>query len=514
MSDSGTDENARAWAALLAEFERRQSLAQAMGGEEKLARRRAGGKRNVREFIELLADDGSFRELGTLVGGHSYHGEPPLAADALVGGLGRIDGREVVLACEDFTVSGGSIGHGSAAKRLRLARLARQERCPFILVLDGAGARASNAFERYPYAPNDLQELVALSGQVPTLALVLGSSAGHGILSGVLTDFVIALEDASLFAAGPPLVEAALGEKVSKEELGGAAMHARESGVVHNLAADENDAVALIRRYLSFLPSNAWEYPPLRDDGADRGERRLDDILDLVPCNNRQGYDMRKVLQLLADEGGFFEFQPLYGSSLLTGFVRLGGEPCAVLANQPLVLAGSITAPAALKASHFLQLVNAWHLPVLFLTDNPGIMSGSKAEREGTLRAAARMYQAQARLAVPKLHVTLRKAFGFGSSLMAMNPFDQQTLSVAFPGISLGGLPAGSGSKAAKLDDERAAQLAAAVASGAWTTGDTMAFDEIIDPRELRNVFLRGLALARGRRAAAPEPARTPGIGV
>lgn len=505
--------NAREWALLLEEFERRQQQARAMGGENRLERRREAGLCNARELIALLCDQDSFCELGTLVGGHSYQGETTQPADALVGGLARIDGRPVVLACEDFTVSGGSIGHGTAAKRLRLARLARQERCPFILILDGAGARASNAFERYPYAPNDLQELVSLSGEVPTVALVLGSSAGHGILSGVLMDFVIALENASLFAAGPPLVEAALGEKVSKEALGGALMHARESGVVHNLAANEQAAAAMIRRYLSFLPANAWEYPPLTIVGEDRGPRRLDAMLDIVPCNNRQAYDMRKVLTLLADQGDFFEFQPLYGNSLLTGFLRLGGEACAVVANQPLVLAGSITANAASKAAHFLQLANAWHLPVLFLTDNPGIMSGSKAEREGTLRAAARMYQAQARLSVPKLHVTLRKAFGFGSSLMAMNPFDQQTLSVAFPGISLGGLPAGSGSKAAKLDDERAAQLAAAVTSGAWITGDTMAFDEIIDPRELRNIFLHALRVSRQRRSLAAAPVTTSGIG-
>lgn len=500
------------WAVLLEEFERRKTLGRAMGGADKLAKRAASGRRNAREMIELLVDPGSFMELGTLVGGHSYHGEPAVPADALVAGLATVEGRTVVVGCEDFTVGGGSIGHGTAAKRMRLARLARQERCPFIMMLDGAGARATNALERHPNAPNDLQELAALSGLVPTVALVLGSSAGHGVLTGLLMDFVVALEDATLFAAGPPLVLAALGEKVSKEELGAATMHARESGVVHNLAKDEAEACRLVRQYLSFLPANAWEYPPRKIEKKMDGERRLDEILQVVPCNNRQAYDMKKVLRLLADQGEFLEFQPLYGTPLLTGFLRLDGQPCAFVANQPAVLAGSITVEAAQKAAHFLHLANAFHLPVIFLTDNPGIMSGTKAEREGTLRAAARMYLAQAKLTSPKLHVTLRKAFGFGSSLMGMNPFDQQTITLAFPGISLGGLPAGGGGNAAKLDEERKARLVEAVASGAWSTGDTMAFDEIIDPRDLRNALLRSLALSLGRRSEAARPTSITGV--
>ncbi len=183
-----------------------------------------------------------------------------------------------------------------------------------------------------------------------------------------------------------------------------------------------------------------------------------------------------------------------------------------IVANQPTFMAGSITHEAAEKAAHFISICNAFHLPVIFLADNPGVMSGSGAEQAGTLRAAARMYAAQSALQSPKLHVTVRKAFGFGSSLMGMNPFDQQSLSVAFPGITLGGIPALSGGNAAKVDADTAELLKRAEQSGAWATGDTMAYDEIIDPRELRNVMIRGLQLSGERNSHNPQPVSLVGV--
>jgi acetyl-CoA carboxylase carboxyltransferase component len=494
------------WASLLGELGARRSTAQAMGGEDRLARLRANGRLNAREQIAALCDPGSFQEIGSLAGALPHAGLPPAPADALVGGVARIDGRVVLVGAEDFTVQGGSIGFATAAKRLRLAQLARQERAPLVMLLDGAGERASNALQRYPYAPNDMQEMAALSGQVPTVAVVTGSSAGHGAVTALLSDFVIMLEKSTLFAAGPALVAAATGETVSKEDLGGARMHVSTSGVAHNVVTDEAEAFVLVRRYLALLPSSAWSWPPSSHNG-EAEERRLDALLHLVPRDAQRPYDMRSVVRELLDDGEHLEIQPLFGRSLLTALGRLGGESVAVVANQPTVLAGAIDRDAADKAARFLQIADAFHLPVIFLADNPGVLSGSKAERAGTLRAAARLYMAQSRLRVPKFHVTLRKAYGFGSSVMGMNPFDGQTLTLAFPGISLGGLPA-SGAGVAGYDQAGREQMAERQAEGAWSAGDTLAYDEIIDPRELRNALLAGLALGIGRRAAAcPEPA-------
>ena len=509
-SETPSDAIPEDWKILLQEFERRKIAGQAMGGEQKLLKRASNGKRNAREMIDLLVDDESFFELGTLVGGISYNDDAPVACDAIVGGIAAINGRQVVVAVEDFTSKGGSIGHGSNAKRVRLARLAAQEQVPYILLLDGAGARVTNSLERHPYAPSDLIEIPHLMGKVPTIAVVCGSSAGHGALSGVMMDFVVMLEDATMFSAGPPLVAAALGELVSKEDLGSAQMHASVSGVAHNIAKTERHACELVQDYLSYLPQNAWQHAPLST--ADTQARNLDDILEIIPRNAQMPYDIKKVISRIADDEVFFEIQPLYGKSMITGFARLGGEAIAVVANQPMVAAGSITYEAAEKAAHFIDIANAFHLPVLFLADNPGIMSGSKAEQHGTIRSAARMYAAQAQLRSPKLHITLRKAFGFGSSLMAMNPFDHQTVTFALPGITLGGIPAQGGGNAANVDEQTALRLAEAEASGAWTAGDTMAYDEIIDPRDMRNALLKGLAVAKSRLSDATQPVLTPTV--
>jgi len=315
-----------------------------------------------------------------------------------------------------------------------------------------------------------------------------------------------------MFSAGPPLVASALGEIVSKEQLGGATMHASTSGVAHNIVAKEEQAANLIRSYLDFLPQNCWQRPAKRPFPEHNNERLSDEILQRIPRKLQVPYDIRPVIKLLCDADSVLEIQPLYGTAMVIAFARLGGYAVGIVANQPNVIAGSIDKPAAEKAAHFLELCDAFHLPVVFLADNPGVMSGSKAEQAGTLRAAARMYMAQSRLRSPKLHVTLRKAFGFGSSLMAMNPFDSQTLTLALPGISLGGIPSSGASSAAKLDENTQSQLKEAETSGAWNSADNMAYDEVIDPRELRSALLRGLSLSANRCADMPQPAAHSGI--
>jgi acetyl-CoA carboxylase carboxyltransferase component len=481
-----------------------------MGGPEKLAARRRSGRLDARQRIDALCDPGSFQEIGTLVGGVARGATAAVPADALVAGMGSVEGRPLLVGSEDFTVMGGSIGLGTHAKRVRLARLAAQERLPLVMLLEGAGERVSNSLERYPYAPNDLQALAELSGLVPTVAVVMGASAGHGALTAPLMDWVVMVEGAALFSAGPPLVEAATGERVDKESLGGARVHTEQSGVAHNRAEDEVEALALVRRYLSYFPSNAWQHPPRSD--ADDGPRALDDLLDLIPPNPRKPYDVRAVVEQVADRGSVLEVQPGWGASVVTALARLCGQPVGIVANQPLVRAGAIDRDAGEKAARFIEIADAFHLPLVFLADNPGVLAGSVAEREGVLRLAARMYAAQARVRGPKLHVTLRKAFGFGSSLMAMNPFDGQTLTLAFPGATLGAMPAAGGGSAAGADPDTQARLDSREAGGPWGSADTMGYDEVIDPRELRNALLTGLRLAGGRVAEPPQPVRRLGI--
>lgn len=497
------------WQQILAELERRRAFAQSMGGAERVQRQRDAGKLDARARAAALFDPGSFTEIGAFAAGLSEQSDAPAPADGLIAGFGLIAGRPALAGVEDFTVLGGSIGDRSADKRYRLAQLAAQERVPLVFMLEGAGHRLTN--EHAGRRPNDLQGLAELSGLVPMVCLVMGASAGHGALTAPLSDFVVMTEAASLFAAGPPIVKAAIGESVTKEQLGGPQVHVVQSGVAHNLVADDREAIALVRRYLSYFPLNAWEAPP-RAAGADTGPRRLDTLLGLIDPDPRVAFRMAAVLKLLVDEDSLLEIQPRYGAAIITALARLGGRSIAIVANDPSVNAGAVDSAAADKAAHFLDVANAFHLPVVFLTDNPGVMAGTAAERSGALRRAARMFVAQHRLRVPKLHVTLRKAFGFGSSIMGMNPFDHQTLSLAFPAVTLGSMPAASGAASAKLDEAARARAEAAQAGGAFHVADRLGYDEIIDPRELRNALLQGLALAEGRSAAAPGPVLLPGI--
>ncbi len=482
------------WQPLLKDLQQRRETARAMGGSERLEQHRAGGKLDARARVERLLDPGTFVELGTLVGSVHRGVVPPVPADGLIAGHGLVDGRPVLVGAEDFTVMGGSIGLGTTAKRQRLADLAGQERVPLVMLLEGAGERTQNAFERRGRAPNDLQALARLSGLVPMVAVVMGPSA--------------------VFSAGPPLVKEATGEDVTKDELGGTAVHTTVSGVAHNAAVDDGAALDLVRRYLAYFPSNAWQYPPaaVTAGGEDTGPRELDRLVDLIPADPRRGYDVWPVVELIADRGSALEVEPAFGRTVVTALARLGGEPVVVVANQPATKAGAIDSAAADKAAHFVEVADAFHLPVVLLADNPGVLAGSAAERSGVLRHAARMFAAQSRVTSPKLHVTLRKAYGFGSSLMAMNPFDRQTITLALPGARLGAMPASSSGPAAGVDDEAQQLLEHAELGGAYSSADTMGYDEVVEPRELRNALLAALRLTAARRAQPPEPAHHHGI--
>jgi acetyl-CoA carboxylase carboxyltransferase component len=480
------------WKPYLEELERRRAAARAMGGPERVERLMTQrGKLDARRRLDLLFDPDSFRELGALVGGTR------VPADALVAGFGKVAGRSVMAAAEDFSVLGGSIGSGSMSKRYRVCELALQERVPLVFMLDGAGHRLTDTGPG-GRVPNDLLALADCRGTVPMLCLVLGASAGHGALTAPLSDFTIMTESASMFTGGPPLVKAALGEDVSKEELGGATVCAELAGTAHNVVSDDAAAIALARRYLSYLPQHRGEPPPRRP-GPDAGPRLLDGILERVPPDARKPYRMRRVLDLLVDAGEWLEVQARYGTTLVTALAHLGGRPVAILANEPWVRGGALDSPAAIKAEGFIETAASFGLPLVFLADNPGVMAGTKAEREGILKWGGRMLLAQRRARVPKLHVTLRKSFGFGSTTMAQNPFDAQTLTLAFPGVTISSMPAASGGRAARLDAEAQARVEAAQQAGPWGMAAGMTYDDVIDPRELRNALLAGLELCEAR---------------
>src|SRR3954469_11807349 len=337
-------EGSEGWDGVLDSLQRRREVSRSMGGDERLAKHHAAGKLDARARIAHLVDPGSFQELGTLVGGD----EAP--ADAVVMGSGRVDGRPVMVAAEDFTVKAGTISQAANSKRYRAAEIAAADRVPLVMMLEGAGYRADGKYGGR--TPTDMLAQARCSGRVPLVTAVLGASAGHGALVAPISDFSVMSGHASIFTAGPPVVYESLGETVTKEELGGPDV-ALASGLIHNVADDDAAALAVVRTYLGYFPSSPCSSPP-STAGGDDGDRPVPEMLDVVPANGRRVYDMHRVLDVVFDAGSGFEVQPDFGTPIMCALARLGGHPVAVIANQPAAMAGSITADAADKAAHFI----------------------------------------------------------------------------------------------------------------------------------------------------------------
>ncbi|MBW0020102.1 MAG: acetyl-CoA carboxylase carboxyltransferase subunit [Mycobacterium sp.] len=484
------------WAETLEDLDQRRRHARGMGGADRLDKHRGKGKLDARARLERLLDPGTFRELGTLVGGE-------VAADAIITGSGLINGVPVLVGAEDFTTMAGSIGPGGNSKRYRIAELALRDRVPLVMLLEGAGFRPTGG--HYGRSPTDLLAQTQCSGRVPTVGAVLGPSAGHGALVAPVCDFRIMSRQGAIFTAGPPVVKESTGEDISKEDLGGPDV-AAFSGVIHNVAEDDEAVLDDIRRYLSYFPPSAWSYPPVLPEDDTTAPRPTPELLGIVSRDNRRVYDMRAVLDVVFDRPDWFEVQPQCGKAMICALAHLGGHPVAVVANQPQVLAGSIDAAAADKAAHFIMVADSFHLPIVFLADNPGMLPGSRSEREGVLRSGARMFAAQTAATTIKLHVTLRKAYGFGSMVMSLLSFDHQTATFAYPGATMGAMSAAALSRASHAGDDLSSKLRNAELQASYRSAEGMGFDELIDPRETRDALLAALRRGVYSRQAAAEP--------
>ena len=484
------------WDETLEDLEQRRQRTLAMGGPDRLAKHHGKGKLDARARIDRLVDKGSFREIGSLVGGD-------IAADGIVVGSGLINGSPSMVGAEDFTTLAGSIGPGGNAKRYRIAELAVRDRIPLVMLLEGAGFRPTGG--HYGRTPTDLLAQANCSGKVPTVGAVLGPSAGHGALVAPVCDFRIMSAQGAIFTAGPPVVRESTGEEITKEDLGGPTV-ALPSGVIHNLADTDEDVIDDIKRYLSYFPPSAWSYPTQRAADESTAPRPTPELLDIVSRDNKRVYDMRKVLDVVFDDPNWFEVQPKFGRAIICALAHLGGHPVAVVANQPQVMAGSIDADAADKAAHFIMVADSFHLPIVFLADNPGMMPGSRSERTGVLRAGARMFAAQTAATTLKLHLTLRKAYGFGSMVMSLLGFDSQVATYAYPGATMGAMSAAALTRATHAEDDLSAKLRDAELQASYRSAENLGFDELIDPRETRDALLAGLQRGLFSRQVAAEP--------
>lgn len=508
----------------ITELNNRRETAASMGGKEKIERQHGKEKLTARERIDLLLDPGSFQEYGLLA---THMGQKPgekiTPADGIVAGVGRIDGRPVGLYAEDATVLGGTTGEINLLKRIRIIEIVGRERVPFICLLDGAGFRAQAMMERpegVPFAAH-FHALARQSGIAPTMALVLGPCAGEPALEAALVGYSIMVEGTGMVAAGgPPVVKASIGIDVSKEQLGGTSVHAEITGMIDNTAGNDEEAIANARRFLSYLPVNAWSYPPsvsAKDPKTGSQER----ILSILPDSLRRAYDMRDVIDCLIDEDSFYEIKPDYGRALIVGLARLNGHSIGLIANQPTVCAGAIAAAEGQKVRKFIDLCGAYHIPLVSLTDTPGVMTGPQAEREGSLKFGLAAIYAAAWANVPVFTVILRKAFGYGGALMA-GYNSGQTLSLAWPTVDFSSMPADSAIDSAHAQELEQAEDREALYkelmekysaySGPLPAAGMMNIDDVIDPRETRAKLIQALELSMARRTEAPSPTIRKGV--
>jgi len=494
------------------ELERRRAEAKKMGGEARLTRQKERGKLDARARLDLLLDPRTFREIG-LLATHLGKLESPTPADGVVCGTGLIEGRPVCVASYDFTVQGGSIGPVGERKVARLRELALRERVPMIWLVDSAGARLSADPEEAAWITSFadtgylFREQVVMSGVVPLVAAMVGpGAAGTAYIPG-LADFVPMVRGTSSIAIGGPyLVKSMIGEDVTEEALGGSKIHTEVSGVADLETASDAECLAAVREYLSYFPSRCGEKPPRRisTDPADRGDESL---LDVVPENPRQAYDVHKVIAAIVDGGRFLEIKPRWARNIVTGLARIDGWSVGVVANNPMQAGGVLEVNAADKAARFVNLCDAFEIPLVFLQDVPGFMVGSKVEQQGIIRHGAKMLYAVASATVPKLTVVLRKAYGAGYYVMNGRAYEPDLL-VAWPGaeISVMGAEGMVAIAAHKQSEEVKKQLAEGIRPhiDIFRTAALGYLDDVIDPRETRPLLAHYLRLCEGKKVERP----------
>jgi len=490
------------WKPEIDDIVRRKELAKQMGGAERVGRHHAAGKLTARERIDNILDPNSFREIGALTGSAKYDEQGNLLdftpANVVIG-TGRISERRVVVTAEDFTVRGGSSEAANSDKWIWAETLALETRVPLVRLVDTAGgsvrllemmgATKLPGYRNWKYSD--------MLGIIPVASAALGSVAGLGAVRVIGAHFSVMVKETSqVFAAGPPVVKPATGVDITKEELGGYRIHARGSGVVDNEAESEEDAFRQIRQFLSYLPSHVYQLPP-RIECGDDPQRQEEELLSIIPRNRKLTYDARKLVSLVFDKGSLFEIGRYQGRSIVSMLARLKGYPVGVMINDTRFFGGGMDASAAEKTIRFVDLCDTFHLPVVSFTDQPGVVIGLPAEKEGTIRIAVRALQAIAQSRVPWVAMILRRAFGVAGS--AYGRQDDLNLRYAWPSGMWGSLPIEGGVSAAYKRDIEASEDPETRRKeleeyydrlqSPFRTAEKFGVHDIIDPRESRPIL-------------------------
>jgi acetyl-CoA carboxylase carboxyltransferase component len=504
------------------ELAARKATALEMGGEERVERHRASGRLTARERIDLLLDEGSFTELG-LLAEPEIKRDQPMAADAIITGLGRIAGRKVCLLAIDATVLAGTTAPVNMRKQNRVAEWAGERGLPLICLSDNDGGRLPDLlgwrFSSVPFDFTSFLQSPAGCPAVPRVTAILGESYGDAALHAAMGSFVVMRDSAAIALSGPPVIRAAIGEEVSAAELGGPQVSAETNGSAHLVVEEELEALQSVRRFLAYMPDSAAHPAPV---AAPAGPARDPaELADLVPSAPRRGYDMRKVLEAIVDEGSLFHWGERYGGSLLCALARFDGQPAGVVASQPMRRAGVLDVPALTKEARFVELCDTFNLPLVFLQDVPGLMIGTEAEKAGILRGYETVVTALARATVPKISIIVRKAYGGGHIALGGRPVDPDLL-LAWPGAEMGFMAPETGVRTVyrrrletvaaeegpEARDALLAELEAewATESQPWQAAANIILDDVIEPHTTRAHIIEGIDFAWGSR---PRVTRT-----
>jgi acetyl-CoA carboxylase carboxyltransferase component len=476
------------------------------------------GKLFCRERLRLLLDADSFVEDGAFAS--SLAGDLP--ADGVVTGSGRIDGRPVCVMANDSTVKAGSWGARTVEKILRIQERAERLRVPLVYLVDSAGARITDQVQMFPGrrgAGRIFHNQVRLSGMLPQVCLLFGPSAAGGAYIPAFCDVVFMVEgNASMYLGSPRMAEMVIGQKTTLEEMGGARMHCSVSGCGDLLAASEPEAIAAARAYLGYLPLHADAALPLAPPRPPA--RACDDLESLIPAEENKLFDMRGVVERIVDADSFFEIKKLFAGEILTGLARIDGRPVGVVANQPKVKGGVLFVDSADKAARFVWLCDAFGIPLLFLADVPGFMIGKQVERQGIIRAGAKMIMAVSEATVPRLSVIVRKAYGAGLYAMSGPGFEPEaclalpsaTIAVMGPEAAVNAvyynkLQDLSGPERSAMEEKLRREYREDI--DIERLASELVVDAIVPPAALRDEIARRLAVAAGRRDAPPRKRRS-----
>jgi acetyl-CoA carboxylase carboxyltransferase component len=405
----------KTWDTLVKKLDEMEEKARISGGPEKQETERRKGKMTARERVIALVDPGTFVEINMLAETQTFDfdmQDKKILGDGVITGYGQIDGRRAFLFSQDVTVFGGSCGRAHGEKINYVLRMARSTGAPVVGLYESGGGRLQDGIENEAGYGRMFWENTQCSGVIPQISAIMGACTGGSVYSPALTDFIIQVEKTSqMFITGPGVIKDVTGEEVSFEELGGTRVHTQKSGVVHFSAKNDEECLSIIKRLLSYLPSNNREKPPVVETG-DEMDRRVPRLREIVPIPPNKSYDMHEVITEIVDNGDYMEVQPRFATNMIICFARMGGRAVGVVANQTRVLAGTIDIGAADKAARFIRFCDAFNIPIITLVDVPGYLPGTQQEYRGIIRHGAKMLYAYSESTVPKVSVVIRKSYG------------------------------------------------------------------------------------------------------